>query len=240
MSVIVKVFLMTIVVSVCFSCARDNFFRKNDPLSDYEKNYFSSYKDIYNAANDSLQFWITDSLKIVGFEFFNPFKLDSSLCFNNDSTRFFSTVLNQELGYKNSGVDQIREFGGAKINDKWYFFFIASTMVVPREFYKEDVYEPLTFEELSAISHREIMKNALIKMPDGSFKPNDEFFELVFNDQRLPANKGRTIQDHDSSILKNVKEKYKYKLNPEEIIEIKEEMARSVRPPAKWKWWKFW
>jgi hypothetical protein len=59
------------------------------------------------------------------------------------------------------------------------------------------------------------------------------FSNILFPE--LPECKGLTGEDRriceDSMILKSVKGKYKYKLDPKEIAEIKQAMAESVRPP---------
>ena len=223
--------LIIVYVLVMLGCDRphNNFIIHNDQLSLYIQSSFSSYQTIYTAANDSINKWINDSLQIVGFEFMNSYQLDSAMCFNKNKTRFFSAILDRDVTFKNSNSDQIREFGGAKIDGRWYFFFLSGSLVVPREHYQEDMYSPLSFEKLSEVAHKEIMQGALKKNKDGSYSPNDEFFEYWF-----------PKTETDEKLLEAVKYNWSNKIDKKELLEIQAEMAKSIRPtePVKKKsWW---
>jgi hypothetical protein len=233
--------LIILISTIAYSCQRRDPDHLAETLERYLKRNFYKYDMIYKTCNDSIGKWIFDSLAVAQTPFYYHYQLDSSFCFSTDSSRFFTTINCSSSNYKDARADDILEFGGAKINNKWYFFFISSTMVVPREYYKEDIYEPLTFEELSAISHKEILGKFFIKKEDGGFVSNEKRFKDTFFDAWNTGCKDcKTVSDFDSMILVTVKEKYKYKLKRKEILEIKEEMAKSVRPVPKKKWWQRW
>jgi hypothetical protein len=233
--------IFVLLTTIIFSCNKRNQININsDLVKEYQKINFYKYKTIYKACTDSLNYWAKDTLKVAQTIFYYGHQLDSSFCFNTDSSRFFTTINYSSANFKNAQADDIQEFGGAKINNKWYFFFLA-TMVVPREYYKDDIYEPLTFAELSALSHQEIMHRYIIKNKDGTYSPNDAAFKRTFFYNWSCGD--RLCEDNaeiDSIILLNSRAKYQHKLDKKEIVQIKEEMANSKRPEAAKKWWKFW
>ena len=198
---------------------------------DSENNYshnFNNYQKIYQCANDSLTTWIQDSLALTKFIAFGEWKLESSLCFNSDSTRFFTTVNFRNSWFKNASQDDIHEFGGAFIKGKWYFFFLSGTMVVPREMYKKDVHTPLSFQTLSKLAHKELHSKAFIFAKNGTYKVDEEFFKRTFNSDVFEGCEGnRTEACYDSMTLVHSRDKYKYKLSKEEIEEIKRAMKES-------------
>ena len=212
-----------------------------DVWSEYKKNKFNKYQSIYNNANDSINKWKNDSLQVVLRLFYHNWILDSTLCFNSDSNRFFSSTLTQIEGFKNATSDDINEFGGAKIDGRWYFFFLSGSLVVPREHYQEDMYSPLSFEKLSEVAHKEIMQGALKKNKEGSYIPNDDFFKQKFYDQwGWGCDKCKTQYDWDTLTMRGIIGKWQYKIDKKELLEIQAEMAKSIRPtePVKKKsWW---
>jgi hypothetical protein len=200
----------------------------NDPVKEYQILNFHKYKHIYDACNDSLISWRKDSLAIIEGIMNYPYQLDSAFCFNSNSNRFITTVNSSNIFFKDKAADVIQEFGGAKIKNKWYFFFLGGTMIVPREYYRDSIYinTPLTFAELSWIAHKNVFNGAIIKNKDGSFSPNDKFFEDTFNDQNNKKNIGLKIEDHDTAIVNNVGRKYKYKLKEKDFKEFYDEIKK--------------
>jgi hypothetical protein len=146
-SVLLLVFLLLI---SCKDSERE--FSYTDKIYSTEK-----YKKIHLAAIDSINKWIIDSLSVTGLEFNNKWKLDNRLFFNSDSTRLFTVILDVDTIYKNSPSDNIRDFGGAKIGGKWYFFFMGVSEPVDRSYWQDSVYAPLTFEELSYVAYERIL-----------------------------------------------------------------------------------
>lgn len=61
--------------------------------SKYVKDNYASYSKIRNSLIDTLNKWKRDSLSIsIGFFYDNDWQVDSMLIFNQDSSRFFTTM----------------------------------------------------------------------------------------------------------------------------------------------------
>jgi hypothetical protein len=94
------IYLLLILFVCCKQQTKTNFLY--DDVKEYQRIHFDKYKSIYTACNDSIKDWIKDSLEVVKSPFFNPYQLDSTLCFNSDSNRFFTTINKSLVGFKNS------------------------------------------------------------------------------------------------------------------------------------------
>jgi hypothetical protein len=229
--------LLLFILALLFSCQNDKK-TTSDIIKQYQTHSFDRYSHIYNLANDSLNKWINDSLAITGLEFNNSYMLDSAFCFNLDSTRLFAVILDRDSAYKNSNSDYVRDFGGAKINNKWYFFFLNVSEPVARDYWQDSVYAPLTFAELSFVAHERRFKGIINKDKDGRFHSNESFFNNTFYNVETCKGKKDIKKCCDSLVLHLTKEKYKYKLTPEEIVKIKKQMAESIRPSEpEYSWW---
>ena len=196
---------------------------------------FKNYKNIYDIAKDSLQKWIKDSLLVIKPIFFdNYWELDSLFCFNADSSMFISTINERQKTSLDATSDIIEEFGGAKMNNNWYFFQLGTT-VVPREYYQDSIYVALSYKELSWLGHKKILCNASIKNANGSFSPNERFFQNMFFDKNSSyPNSHKSI---DSLLLNLIKDKYNHKINPKEIVEIRLIIKQSKQPPEPRGFW---
>ena len=205
-----------------------NVYHQNDSLNGYTDKYFKNYHTLYHSANDSIAKWVNDSLAIIGCIYGNPVKLDSIFCFNKDSTRLYTTLNKRKENFKDATSDLILEFGGALIHDKWYFFFLSGSMVVPREMYKKDIHTTLSFRTLSKLAHKELHSKAFVFAKNGTYKVDEEFFKKTFNSTVFKGCIGNDTEAcYDSMTLVHCKEKYNYKLSREEIEEIKKAMKES-------------
>lgn len=230
-----------------FSC--DN---KKNELQDFNNRYvyirknFNKYSRIFMMAEDSLNKWVDDSLGVTtGIFYTKPHVLDSVFIFNNDSTRLYTTVNIRNYHFKYAIADMLQDFGGAKINGKWYFFFMGVSSPVRREDWQDSVYAPLTFEELSYVAYESHFKTLVKNINEGKLEKNEEIFKkrLFFDISGIKnITDERRKQFEDSVILAITKEKYKYKLDPKEIADIKQSIAESKLPADKplvksYSWW---
>ena len=212
---------------VLLGCGSDRSSEVFDPYGGYIKNSFTEYADIYAQVNDSIAQWITDSLSLsLHYQSKDSWQIDSAIIFNTGRDLLFVTFNNSERRYRDSRLDQIRQLKGIKLENQWYFYFAGGVLALPREFYKADVYEPLTFEELSYLAHKELYPNFFFDKKDGSFKSNDAWF-----DRKFFSGKYKTIEELAPIIINKSKERNKRKIDPEELNKIKKKMAASKRPP---------
>ncbi len=160
---------------------------------------------------------------------FHTYQVDSIIAFNSDSTRLYST-LNKRLGeFYNSVADNVNELAGAKINSKWYFFMGAS-LHLPRSFYQDSTYAPLSFSELSYIGRKEFLHSAVIENPNGTYSPNERFFNQYFFDTAGTWSGCITPIDFDNRIIKWISQYHQKKLDPMEVAQIKKSIAESKKP----------
>lgn len=159
------------------------------------------------------------------------------MLFNSDSSLVYSSINLRQEGFKDDVMDDIIAFGGAKVDNRWYFFFLEN-LVVPRDYYQDSLYSPLTFEKLSLVSHDQLLDHAIRKKEDGSYEPNEEFFKYEFRD---PFGYGDNA-NWDSSVVANAINYHAKRMDPAEIEEIKRDMANSKRPPEPIKdgFWERW
>lgn len=138
-----------------------------------EKEYYKIYKE----ANDTIENWVVNNLKCY---IFKPYQLDSLLCFNLKKDKFFGALL-IPCYEKKCVQDDIKFFYGAKIKAKWYFSR-GPTIVLPREYYQDDIHKPLSFEKMKQIAIDEIFSGYLIEIPSndtfkkGTYKITDSEF----------------------------------------------------------------
>lgn len=213
-----------------FSCKKD--FQRIDMTGNYYvNNNFVKYEKVYNQLNDSLNYWIEQQISSVEyFQNKSEFMVDSMILFNKDSTHLYTLILKKDMHKKDAVFDYLKAIGGAKINKAWYFFFMNVTYPVDRKSFQDSIYAPLSFDELSYLAHENLI-GIIRKDANNYFYVDEKFFQHNFYDlvTECPKDKWQKICV-DSLILKMTSDKYKYKIKPEEIEEMKKQMARSVRP----------
>lgn len=217
-------------IIILYSCSRETSFDSNSCIfSDYQAKNFDKYIIYYKICNDTINRWKNDSVELITQCTLDPYKLDSIIVFNNDSTRLFTTVNISSALYKNSVMDYVKEFGGAKINGNWYFFFGAS-MPVPREMFSDKIYEPLSFDQLSKIAHKHRFPKMQLDS-NGKYVIDEQFFiDNVMNPRVYGCYDCDTKEKIDSFIVAYCKAERLKKLDPEEIKRIKSEMAATRKP----------
>lgn len=130
----------------------------------YSKNLVGEreYYEVYKNANDSIENWVANNLFLLRCPITKPYQLDSLLCFNSKKDRFLSTVLLQ-TARKGSVQDYIIFYYGAKIKQKWYIFQ-GETLVLPREYYQDDIHKPLSWALMKQIAIEEAFRGYLIEV----------------------------------------------------------------------------
>ena len=120
------------------------------------------YNEVYKIASDSIANWRRNNIAIFQYG-----QLDSLLCFNSKKDRFFGALLERYPSKKDYVQDYIIEFFGVKIKGKWYFFR-GSTLVLPREYYHDDINKAISFEKIKQLAITHSFSNYLIKVSDNS------------------------------------------------------------------------
>jgi len=193
--------------------------------------------ELHHMITDSLQSWIKDSLFVSRYIMTESWIIDSSIIIDKNSVRLYSLVLAKRTSYKSSASDALYEIGGAKIEDRWWFFIMGTTRILPRNEYKYNKYEPLTFRQMSYLAHKNVFSKIIVKQEDGTYVASERFFQRMFYDKGLLELHGGTVKGLEEYIVTNAKNQYKYKLSEKEIAEIKEDIANSkapALPPQSW------
>ena len=138
------------------------------------------YNIIFNQAEDSLENWAAHSLKSYLNEKYNPWNLDSLICFNKNADKCVMVVAHQNIVFKDIRADGLTYFFGVKIKGKW-FFFGGPYLALPREGYQRDTKIPISFDLLRAIAMDNIFKGYLKKNKEsGEWEINDRFFSRFY------------------------------------------------------------
>ena len=223
-------FIVVLSFCTCKAPAQENRIY-TDRYQEYLTENFDTYQEIYNSISDSISVWVTDSLAMVLPLMHNTWQLDSAIVFNDDSSRLFTTVNKRTTGWKNSTSDFIYEFAGAYLEDEWYYYFMPTSMPVSRLEYKDGLYEPYTFDELSYIAHKRRFGSMLKRAEDGSIILNEESFNKKHFDLRNGKSYEIEKEYRDSQLLKSKYDKnYRVKLKSGLADEIKAKMEASEKP----------
>jgi hypothetical protein len=197
----------------------------------YNKN--DKQSKIQNMIVDTLNNWCINSVAQSKQLLHHEWHIDSSIVFNIDSNLIYTTVNTKLSGFKSATIDDISDLGGAKINGKWYFFFMNVSMPVERALYQDSIYAPYTFNELSYIAHKHRFSQVVDWSADGKYKVKEAYFIKNFynaiSKDCMPAQSNRHC--FDSIVVKLNKDYYTHKLSKEEINEISKAMSESLRPP---------
>ena len=138
----------------------------------------SQYELLYADFNDSINDWINNHIQYIeGYNINREWLLDSVICINGNGSKLIASVLKRSL-YDGSNTDFIDYFYGVKIDETWYFF-MGPHLVLPREFYQEDIYTPLSFEKLQQIATAHIYRGYLKKGKKGQWEINERFFQDI-------------------------------------------------------------
>ena len=143
----------------------------------------NEYYNIYCNINDTVISWIDNQLR--GYRYFNEERewlVDSILCINKGGNKLITGILKRSLSNESTG-DFIKYFYGVKIKEEWYFF-PGPTLVLPREYYQEDIHTPLSFEKLQQIATAHIYRGYLKQGKKGQWEINDRFFDQIIPSKR--------------------------------------------------------
>jgi hypothetical protein len=192
-----------------FSCTKD------DKNSEYVKNNFNSYNEIYRVFKDSLLFYSNSNLKGYNYINENDWELDSLILVNSTDHHLITVVLISSGTGKEGKSDGAIFFLGKKINNQWYFFQ-GSTLIVPRDAYGKDENHPLIFHELSQIARKEMFgENCLIKK-DGKWIVNDKWVDYFFYNSGVCGH-CKTKEQFDSAHWAAINKKWKHKIDTAEF-----------------------
>jgi uncharacterized lipoprotein NlpE involved in copper resistance len=143
----------------------------------------NEYNFVYKNINDSIKDWIEHKLSYFGnFNTITKYRVDSLLCFNKKGNKCITTIFLQDTRGAN-GIETIECFNGVKIKAKWYYF-MGSTLALPREMFERNTNKPLTFEKMEQLAYQHIYRNYLIKDADGIWVINEKYFDH-FTESRL-------------------------------------------------------
>ncbi len=145
------------------------------------------YLNLYNQMSDTVSSWyfnnlLPDTSKDESTQYkllISTYKVDSLFVVNSKKDKIIGTILHTGTSKAKIWSDEIREFFGAKINGKWYFWMQASTPVVRESFKGHNLTKPLSYEQLHPNAFGTVSgylnSNGTI---------NDKWFEAKFKDGR--------------------------------------------------------
>ncbi len=177
--------------------------------------------------------WKKDSLAITKpFFFSNDWDVDRFIVYNKDTTLLYASLNRSKKQWKHATNDNISDIGGNKIDGKWHFFLLNNSLLIDRNLFKSNKYDPHTLSELSYIAHKEVYPKVVRWLLDGNYEVKEEYFQKRY----LGAiqNKCHERQElrmcFDSIIIDLNQRYYDHKIDPKEIEDIKQSIKASVRP----------
>lgn len=186
----IKNILLFVILFGCSGNTKKNYLEKSK-----ETIGSSEYFNVIKSAEDSLKNWISNKLGYYSYLGVSKnYKLDTLVCFNNKKDKLVSCLLKQQL-LKEGTQDDINNFYGVKINNKW-FFFSGETVVLPREMYQKDTHTPLSFEKMHEIALKEVYNGYLTE--DGEI--NEAWFDNIFK-KSIGCASCKTDEDFDKYYL---------------------------------------
>jgi hypothetical protein len=186
----------------------------------YLSDKFGGYEKLYNDALDSINLYVSDTLKSYQSLFDSNWAIDSIFIFNQDSTRFYSKLLTQ--GKEDQVLDYVSDFGGAYIERSWYFFEMGTLTVIPREQYKLGSSLPLEMNELSFVAWNQGLPGLIKLKQDSSIQINYEALDRMwFSPDRYYCPNVSDIRKCKDSIILDLHAKLrKFKLNKKKYLEL--------------------
>ncbi|HMS98254.1 MAG TPA: hypothetical protein PKA12_05885 [Saprospiraceae bacterium] len=198
---------------------------------DYIESNFYKYKQVYDNLNDSLNYWVDCQISMTrDLQNKSEYKVDSLLLFNSDSSLMFGNILLKDLHTKSSVFDYLVEVGGAKIENKWYFFLMNTIYPINRIDFKYNQYEPLSFFELGYLARLNLMSIVEFRS-DSNYYASDLFFRHNFYDIMPQCTEGQLQKScFDSLVINMSSNKYNSLLTEEEVTSFKMNNVETVKP----------
>lgn len=115
----------------------------------------SECRKIYDQITDSVKHFVINKLPNYEAEYTYSYKIDSLICFNNDTSRLIC-CRHLYVNIPNAIADDLQFILGEKINHHWYFFKSAS-IAIPREMVEgQNINTPLSYTQLHEIALKEV------------------------------------------------------------------------------------
>ncbi|MGZ3882837.1 MAG: hypothetical protein ACXVPQ_04565 [Bacteroidia bacterium] len=172
---------------------------------------FANYTTEYSIVKDSVKLYADSFLKDFVSPYCKAWEIDSLVCLNSERNKLVATINESNGKGKDAKMDQIEKLLGKKMNNKWYFFLGGGSLAVPRDFYKKNEMNPLTFHELSQVARKEFFAGAIVKK-DGKLIVNDEWVNNHFEYNGMCAH-CKTHEQFDSTHWKKITDKWKKRID---------------------------
>lgn len=194
---------------------KDELIKKRNLYFSYSKKLIGDkqYYTIYKKANDTIVNWVSNNLK--GYQW-KTYPLDSLLCFNSEKNKFFGAIL-RRCEEEGCVQDYIVNFYGAKVKGQWYYFR-GPLLVLPREYYQENIHKPLSLALMKQIAIEEIFSGYLIEIPSNNtsnsvkYKINNrEFIDMEARNR--DGTFGQYSKTFEDEVLRAVNDNWKEKID---------------------------
>lgn len=183
MSINGKYLFSMLVCVTFFTCKKDNnakyLFHENAMI---EENRDTLKRYLLRSAEDSVRDWVKDECKWTEQYKNESWRFDDWIFLNKKKDRAIFLLLIRDT-YNRDGVqDNVIYFLGEIMKGKW-FFFDGANLTLPRQYYSQNIHEPLPFEKLSEIARKEILNGYYYKpWPwSSNYEINEEYFESIGN-----------------------------------------------------------
>ncbi len=121
---------------------------------------FGQYKVLYEYITNYIH--LKSNLRMEEFveKQFLEWQVDSLILFNYDQTKLYTTINTRAAIWYGGTSDLVQEVYGVKVNGEW-LIFLGASLIISREGYKRNVYEPFSWQELSFVAHEQLFSKFL-------------------------------------------------------------------------------
>lgn len=204
-----KKLLLGIVSLASFSCSQKT---ANDRYVD--ENY-QEYADMHQLCIDSVRYYANSFLGDFIGEYFWRWQIDSLVCINSTNDKLVTTINISSGASKEAVSDEILKLLGIKKNNKWYFFHGGGALIVPRDMFKKNEMNPISFHELSQIARKEFMTGSIGKV-NGKYVVIDEWIRQHFEYNGMCGH-CKTKQQYDSTYWQAITDKWKHRIDTNKL-----------------------
>jgi len=237
-------FIILALLSILTCVSKNNRLSKEVIIQKNIELKFEKYKSVYLQMTNEIQTKISNRNKSVITQLFSDFMIDKLIVFNSDSTKLFTTINTLKRNNTKISSDLIQSLYGVKIDGKW-LLFLGANLIALRESYKNNKYEPFSWDEISYVAHEQMFGRFLSIDSDNNLSINSHLVETEINPWYLA---GAHISDEgtdDERFIRLWNYENSQTLDSLEIAQIKQDITETkvklYEPIKRLTWWdKLW
>lgn len=146
-----KIKLLCIMICLlCNSCSKyTKRISREKSILKYIDQFFKDYAEIHKELGFLVEEKAQNNLMGYSSQKSRKCKIDKLIVLNKERNKLYTTVNTKANPWEKGSSDLIKSLYGFKIEGKWHIYIGKYNLIAMRDGYKNDIYEPFTWEELS-------------------------------------------------------------------------------------------